>query len=141
MSGRTTRKAAATLTAAFTLASAGVLGSSTPASAATCYGGAISGTFDMGQDEAEHRFGPYTTTSRCNDINLKITSWGNANPLFVRVCFHPGSGGTTCNSWKTFYKSSDLNKWRVIAADVRDGTRYSLSMDYASNTFRGYLAH
>ncbi len=122
---------------------AGVLtvGTASNAAAATCYGGAVSKTFAMGTDEAEHRFGPYTTTSRCDDINLRITSWGNASPLVVRVCFHPSSGGTTCNSWKEFYKSSDLNQWRVIASDVRDGTSYSVSMDLASNTFKGDLAH
>ncbi|MDX3310433.1 hypothetical protein ACWGH3_01960 [Streptomyces sp. NPDC054884] len=117
------------------------VGTASNAAAATCYEGAVSKTFNMGTDEAEHRFGPYTTTSRCNDINLKITSWGNASPLLVRVCFHPASGGTTCNSWKEFYKSSDLNKWRVIASDVKNGTRYSVSLDFASNTFRGALAH
>ncbi|WP_338900048.1 hypothetical protein WBG99_34010 [Streptomyces sp. TG1A-60] len=117
------------------------VGTASTASAATCYGGAVGKTFNMGQDEAEHRFGPYTTSSRCNDINLKITSWGNANPLFVRVCFHPSSGGTTCNAWKEFTKKGDLNKWRVIATDVKDGTRYSVSMDFASNTFKGDLAH
>ncbi|WP_330287317.1 hypothetical protein [Streptomyces sp. NBC_00576] len=117
------------------------VGSASTAAAATCHGGAASKTFSMGTDQAEHRFGPYTTTSRCSDINLKITSWGNASPLVVRVCFHPSSGGTTCNSWKEFYKSSDLNQWRVIASDVRDGTKYSVSMDLASNTFKGDLAH
>ncbi|WP_200304117.1 hypothetical protein [Streptomyces adelaidensis] len=117
------------------------VGTATTASAATCKGGAVAKTFNMGQDEAEHRFGPYTTTSRCNDINLRITTWGNANPLMVRVCFHPSSGGTSCNSWKEFTRANALNEWRVIATDVRDGTSYSVSMDYASNTFKGDLAH
>ncbi|MEU4979315.1 hypothetical protein [Streptomyces sp. NPDC021969] len=116
------------------------VGTASNAQAATCYGGASHQTFNMGTDEAEHRFGPYYTTSRCNDINLKLTSWGNANPLFVRVCFYPTSGGVSCNSWKEFDKS-DLNDWRVIATDVKDGTKYRVSMDYASNTFKGYLAH
>ncbi|MEU5655355.1 hypothetical protein ABZ802_07050 [Streptomyces sp. NPDC047737] len=116
------------------------VGAASPAAAATCYGGAVSKTFSMGTDQAEHRFGPYTTTSRCSDINLKFTSWGNADPLYVRVCFHPSSGGTSCNSWKEFH-SGDLNEWRVIADDVKDGTRYSVSMDFASNTFKGLLAH
>ncbi|MEV1066746.1 hypothetical protein [Streptomyces sp. NPDC050263] len=117
------------------------IGGASPAAAATCYGGAISRTFDLKQDEAEHRFGPYTTTSRCNDINLRITQWGNANPLYVRVCFHPSSGGTSCNSWKSFTRANDLNQWRVIATDVLDSTSYSVSMDFGSNVFKGDLAH
>ncbi|MFD5750814.1 hypothetical protein [Streptomyces sp. NPDC127033] len=139
---RTTAQRLTALTGGLVIAVGGLtIGTAPTAAAATCYGGAVSKTFNMGTDQAEHRFGPYTTTSRCNDINLKITSWGNAGLLVVRVCFHPSSGGTTCNSWKEFYKSSDLNQWRVIAGDVKDGTRYSVSMDLASNTFKGDLAH
>lgn len=116
------------------------LGTASTAAAATCYGGAVNKTFNMGQDEAAHTFGRYTTTSRCKDINLRFTEWGNANPLFVRVCFHPSSGGTTCNSWKEF-TSKHVDDWRVIAEDVKDGTKYSIQMDFGSNTFKADLAH
>ncbi|WLW52765.1 hypothetical protein [Streptomyces sp. YU58] len=137
---KTTTKRLAAVTGGLVLAAGALtVGTASNAAAATCYGGATSETFAMGSDEAEHRFGPYTTTSRCNDINLRITSWGNANPLMVRVCFYPTSGGSSCNSWKQFTKS-DLNEWRVIATDVKDGTKYRVSMDYASNTFKGDLA-
>ncbi|MFE9723239.1 hypothetical protein ACFYQ5_06475 [Streptomyces sp. NPDC005794] len=139
---RKTTKRLAAVAAGLVMAAGGLtVGTASTAAAATCYDGAVSKTFNMGTDQSEHRFGPYTTTSRCSDINLKFTSWGNAGMLAVRVCFHPASGGTTCNSWKEFYKSSDLNRWRVIATDVKDGTKYSVSMDYASNTFKGALAH
>ncbi|MCD7443914.1 hypothetical protein K4B79_37615 [Streptomyces lincolnensis] len=137
---KTTTKRLAAVTGGLVLAAGALtVGTASNAAAATCKGSATSETFAMGSDEAEHRFGPYTTTSRCNDINLRITSWGNANPLMVRVCFYPTSGGSSCNSWKQFTKS-DLNDWRVIATDVKDGTKYRVSMDYASNTFKGDLA-
>ncbi|MEV0217884.1 hypothetical protein [Streptomyces sp. NPDC050704] len=138
---RTTAKRLTAVAGGLVLAAGALtVGTASTAAAATCKGGAVSKTFNMGSDQSEHRFGPYTTTSRCNDINLRFTTWGNAGMLAVRVCFHPSSGGTTCNSWKEFYKS-DLDEWRVIASDVRDGTRYSVSMDYATNTFKADLAH
>ncbi|MET7703144.1 hypothetical protein [Streptomyces sp. NPDC005485] len=138
---RTTAKRLAAVAGGLVMAAGAlVFGTASTAQAATCKGGASYETFSMGTDQAEHSFGPYYTTSRCSDINLKLTSWGNANPLTVRVCFYPTSGGTTCNSWKEFYKSSDLNTWRVIATDVKDGTKFRISMDLASNTFKGYLA-
>ncbi|MGW1295302.1 hypothetical protein [Streptomyces sp. NPDC002533] len=117
------------------------VGTASNAAAATCYGGATKETFKMGTDEAGHSFGPYTTSSRCKDINLRMTTWGSANTLKVRVCFHPSSGGTTCNSWKDFTKGNALDKWREIAIDVKTGTKYSISMDFASHTFKGDLAH
>ncbi|WP_415949702.1 hypothetical protein [Streptomyces sp. KLOTTS4A1] len=138
---KTTVKRVAAATGGLVLAAGALtVGTATTAQAATCYGGASYKSFALGSDEAEHRFGPYYTSSRCNDINLKITSWGNASPLYVRVCFYPTSGGSYCNSWKKFYKSSSLNNWRVIATDVRDGTKFRVSMDFGSNTFKGYLA-
>ncbi|MFB4421749.1 hypothetical protein C5F59_011740 [Streptomyces sp. QL37] len=138
---RTTKRAAAVAGGLVMAAGGLTVGTASNAAAATCHGGAVGKTWNMGTDQSEHRFGPYTTTSRCNDINVRFTSWGNAGMLAVRVCFHPSSGGTTCNSWKEFHESSDLDRWRVIATDVKDGTKYSVSMDYASNTFKADLAH
>ncbi|MEU2675159.1 hypothetical protein ABZ622_41500 [Streptomyces sp. NPDC007164] len=109
--------------------------------AVTCYGSATSETFNMGTDEAEHSFGPYYTASPkvCGDINLKITKWGSANPLRVRICFYPAGGGKECTKYKSFVKS-DVGKWRVLATDVIPGTKYRISMDYASHVFKGKLA-
>lgn len=137
---RATKRAAAVAGGLVMAAGGLTVGTASNAAAATCYGGAVSKTWNMGTDQSEHRFGRYTTTSRCNDINVRFTDWGNAGLLTVRVCFHPSSGGTTCNSWKEF-TTGDLGKWRVIATDVKDGTEYSVSMDYASNTFKADLAH
>ncbi|MFG3532345.1 hypothetical protein ACGF8B_37295 [Streptomyces sp. NPDC047917] len=109
--------------------------------AVTCYGSATSETFNMGTDEAEHSFGPYYTASPkiCGDINLKLTQWGSANPLHVRICFYPTGGGTQCTKYMSFTKS-DVGKWRVLATDVIPGTKYRISMDFASHVFKGELA-
>ena len=109
--------------------------------AATCYGSATNETFDMGTDEAEHRFGPYYTSSPrvCGDINLKLTKWGSANPLDVGVCFYPTGGGVDCTKMKSFTKS-DVGTWRVLATDVLPGTKYRIRMDFASHVFQGQLA-
>ncbi|MEV5203405.1 hypothetical protein [Streptomyces sp. NPDC053720] len=65
--------------------------------------------------------------------------WGNANPLRVRICFYPTGGGKECTKYKSFVKS-DVGKWRVLATDVIPGTKYRISMDYASHVFKGKLA-
>ncbi|MDQ0685808.1 hypothetical protein QF032_004800 [Streptomyces achromogenes] len=125
MSGHTVRKAAATLTAAFTLASAGVLAGGTPASAATCYDGA---TYFSGESRYHPSSGTYTTTSRCNDINVKIANLLITPYRNVKVCFYPSSSPSYCQSNYTRVDSD----WTVVATDVRDGTRYRLLFENSS---------
>ncbi|AVV40903.1 hypothetical protein PYK79_26100 [Streptomyces sp. ID05-04B] len=125
MSGHTMRKAAATLTAAFTLASVGVLAGGTPASAATCYDGA---TYFSGESYYHPSSGTYTTTSRCNDINVKITNLLITPYRKVKVCFYPSSAPSYCQSNYTTVDSD----WTVVASDVRDGTRYRLKFETLS---------
>lgn len=108
--------------------------------AVSCLGGAKNWSIDTGTDEAPHTFGNYYTTSRCNDINLKVTTWGNGSPGF-RVCFKPTSGKDYCNSGTIYKKSTDNNVWRTIATDVKDGTRFSVQIDLVSHTFKGQLAY
>ncbi|MBU7597531.1 hypothetical protein JGS22_007815 [Streptomyces sp. P38-E01] len=110
--------------------------------AATCYGSATDVTFAMGSDEAAHTFGPYWTANprKCGDINLRITTWGNASTLRSRICFKPTSGNDFCVPWKGLKKADTLNKWRVLATDVIPGTKYTIQLDFASGTFRGKLA-
>lgn len=57
-----------------------------------------------------------TTTSRCNDINLKLDGTRS-----VRTCFKSGSGWS-CNAWRTLSAGS----WGVAATDVLDGTQFFL---------------
>lgn len=63
--------------------------------------------------------GRLTTGGSCNDINVKMSS-GNR---YVKVCFHPSSGGVQCQSSYTLAKKGE---WRTIATNVRDNTKYRL---------------
>ncbi|MFI5493393.1 hypothetical protein [Actinoplanes sp. NPDC051859] len=104
---------------------------SSQAQAATCYGGAASWNSSASHDNvmlpnAISAPARWTTTSRCGDINFFVdegTGTFNAN---VRVCFDR----TGCqSSWKQF-RAGDAEKWRVIATDVLDGTKFRIEIDY-----------
>ncbi|MCT2586191.1 hypothetical protein [Actinophytocola gossypii] len=89
--------------------------------AASCYGGAESWSARVSWATAGDRIGiaPRRTTSRCDDVNLRITTWGRSY-VYARVCFYPTSGNDYCNSWKRYEKTS---AWLTPATDVLDGTR------------------
>ncbi|WPO73727.1 MULTISPECIES: hypothetical protein [unclassified Streptomyces] len=57
-----------------------------------------------------------TTTTRCKDINVKLSSAARD----VRTCFKKGSGWE-CNSWRRIGGS-----WKLAAEDVLDGTKFFL---------------
>ncbi|MFB7286744.1 hypothetical protein [Actinacidiphila glaucinigra] len=61
--------------------------------------------------------GSATATSNCNDINVKPTLGD-----YVRTCFLPSSGGTSCNAWRWI----DGGTWGLAATDVKDGTKFYL---------------
>ncbi|MEW2165242.1 hypothetical protein AB0912_19955 [Streptomyces sp. NPDC007084] len=123
--------------AAALLALLGVLGPATaPASAAparaaatSCYGGAITVSTD---DALE--FGPYTASSRCKDINIRIVG-GDAGS--VNACVKFVRYGT-CNYWTNVGRS-----WKTIATDVLDGSRFTvpLGVDLEGNTARVQIAY
>ncbi|KND41723.1 hypothetical protein [Streptomyces stelliscabiei] len=83
-----------------------------PASAAaatSCYGGAVTVRYGNALE-----FGPYRTTSRCQDINLRVTG-GTADHVNACVKFaHSG----TCNRVTRVGRG-----WTTIATDVLDGSR------------------
>ncbi|MEU6816940.1 hypothetical protein [Streptomyces sp. NPDC046860] len=99
-----------------------------PVAAATCYGGAV--TVNYG-DAAE--FGPYTTTSRCADINLRMTG-GDAE--FVWACVKFVRVGA-CNYWTKVGRS-----WKTIATDVKDGSAFTvpLGVDLEGSSARVQIA-
>lgn len=83
-----------------------------PAAAATsCYGGAVDASWP-------HYYtpdlGPYTTSSRCRDINFRSVTNSTVTVcvVFVRHTYE-------CN-----YETTVGTSWRTIATDVRDGTRF-----------------
>lgn len=99
-----------------------------PAAATSCYGGAV--TVNYG-DALE--FGPYTTTSRCTDINLRMVG-GDAE--FVWACVKFTRVGE-CNYWTKVGRS-----WKTIATDVLDGSKFTvpLGVDLEGSSARVQIA-
>ncbi|BDH03952.1 hypothetical protein [Streptomyces seoulensis] len=99
-----------------------------PATATSCYGGAV--TVNYG-DALE--FGPYTTTSRCTDINLRMVG-GDAE--FVWACVKFTRVGD-CNHWTKVGRS-----WKTIATDVLDGSKFTvpLGVDLEGSSARVQIA-
>ncbi|MFF9374741.1 hypothetical protein ACF1BB_09405 [Streptomyces griseoluteus] len=121
--------AAAALLAALAV-SVPATASAAPASSAdtSCYGGAV--TVNYG-DAVE--FGPYTTTSRCADINLRMVG-GDAE--FVWACVKFTRVGE-CNYWTKVGRS-----WKTIATDVKDGSKFTvpLGVDLEGSSARVQIA-
>ncbi|MGW1208795.1 GH25 family lysozyme [Streptomyces sp. NPDC002499] len=80
--------------------------------ATSCYGGAVTVRYGNVLD-----FGPYVTTSRCIDINMRVIS-GTAD--YLNVCVKFAKTGT-CNHWTKVGRS-----WTTIATDVLDGTKFTV---------------
>ncbi|MEU6200244.1 hypothetical protein [Streptomyces sp. NPDC047061] len=95
-------------------ASAATAAATTTATAAatSCYGGAVTVHYGEVLD-----FGPYLTTSRCNDINMRVVG-GDAE--YVVACVKFAKTGV-CNRWTKVGWS-----WTTIATDVLDGTRFTV---------------
>jgi hypothetical protein len=85
-----------------------------PASATTCYGGAVTKQYGDGA-----YFGPYTASSRCTDINLRLIA-GTSD--YVNACVVFIDHTSQCNRWTKVPKGP----WRTIATDVLDGTHFEV---------------
>ncbi|MEU9381144.1 hypothetical protein AB0D38_09155 [Streptomyces sp. NPDC048279] len=111
---RPTRFARASLVALFV--TVGFTAPAHTASAATaatsCYGGAVTVRYGDVLD-----FGPYWTTSRCTDINMRVTG-GTAE--YVNACVKFAKTGV-CNRWTKVGRG-----WTTIATDVLDGTKFTV---------------
>ncbi|TQJ92144.1 hypothetical protein [Streptomyces sp. SLBN-31] len=87
--------------------------SAAPATAATtCYGGAVTVRYG---DAVE--FGPYWTTSRCTDINMRVIG-GTAD--YVNACVKFAKYGT-CNHWTRVGRG-----WTTIATDVLNDSKFTV---------------
>jgi hypothetical protein len=82
-----------------------------PGVAVTCYGGSVPITLPPSGYSAV-----YTTSSRCQDINLRIDAGGGQ---WVAVCW---ARTNTCQSSWTWVPE-DVG-YRVVATDVLDGTTF-----------------
>lgn len=124
----------AATTGAVLLAATGLtVGVGQTASAATCYGGA-----EPFKRPPQAKYSPttgwYKTTSRCNDINIKIARIpDNLLARQVRVCFENGG----CQS---VYKRAKVNEWTVIATDVKDGTTFRFQFETADGVVGHWAA-
>ncbi|MEV0904197.1 hypothetical protein [Streptomyces hokutonensis] len=90
-----------------------------PASAATataaatsCYGGAATVHYGDVLD-----FGPYWTTSRCSDINMRVVG-GDAE--YVVACVKFAKTGVCNRSTRVGWT------WTTVATDVLDGTKFTV---------------
>jgi hypothetical protein len=108
--------------------------------ATSCYGGAKSFSVFIPTDDnrvlpgaSDPNWHYYTTTSRCNDINLKFTSGGriSACVIFIR---HTSS----CNYWTDFYPGDN---WKTVATTVLDGTDFVILLDFGSGSYTGLVAY
>jgi hypothetical protein len=129
------RRTIATLAAAIALVSGAMLAGAPTASAATCYGGeeffvSNPGLYPSGS-------GRLTTSSRCNDINVRFTNNIFTPSRRVRVCFYPTSGGSFCQSNYTTISGSG---WKVVATDVLDNTKFRLQFPESNGLSQGYWA-
>jgi hypothetical protein len=107
----------AALALAAGLGAAALIAPTSEASAAvSCYGGAKPWS---SKDYKEH-VGTFTTSSRCNDINV-YTGWEAVSACVVFI-----DRTRECN------RITELKEdgWTVVATDVRDGTRFQLHVFY-----------
>jgi hypothetical protein len=84
--------------------------------AVSCYGGAVTVEWWNSYILYYPSSGGVRTTSRCRDINMRMTrgTTGRACVVFV-------DHTNECNRWTVIGRS-----WRTIATDVRDGTRFQV---------------
>ncbi|TDC79999.1 hypothetical protein E1193_18150 [Micromonospora sp. KC606] len=111
--------AALSLLALGSPAQAAAPGSNLFASAATCYGGAVRSYFDQGRSGGDA--GPYRTTTRCRDINVR-----NASQYGVNACVIFIDRTGACN-YRTYLPSG--SNFITVATDVRDGVRFKVRFE------------
>jgi hypothetical protein len=91
----------------------------TAAPATSCYGGAISLTYHYSSAAVE--YGPYTTSSRCKDINMRLTA---DNGEYLDACIVFVDHTTLCNNDNAYLTMGP--PWLTVATDVKDGTHFKL---------------
>ncbi|WP_174887139.1 hypothetical protein [Streptomyces abyssomicinicus] len=92
----------------------------TPAAAATCYGGAKQFVSTGNIYIAPTGTTPPKTTSNCADINIKPTGYGPMGR--VKVCFYYSDN--TLNYCQASWTSGYAGQWNEVATDVKDGVKF-----------------
>ncbi|MFI6658909.1 hypothetical protein ACIBL8_25630 [Streptomyces sp. NPDC050523] len=116
------RTFAAALFTAAALLGAGVAPASAHSSAAavSCYGGAKPLTYHYNPAAVE--YGTYTTTSRCNDINIRLIT--DEPGVYLDACVVFVDHTTKCNNGDAY--TTHGTEWGTVATDVKDGTHFVL---------------
>ncbi|ELP68534.1 hypothetical protein ACKI1I_04055 [Streptomyces turgidiscabies] len=117
-----TRMLASALVTVAALLGAGAAPAAAQASAAatTCYGGAKNLNYRY-KGDGPREYGPFTTSSRCGDINMRLTT---DDQSFLYACVVFVDHTTKCNHDNTY--SLHGTPWATVATDVKDGTRFVL---------------
>lgn len=89
--------------------------------AKTCFGGAITVPYD-GAGLYPDGSGRYTTTSRCNDINMKVAQ-GSVSACVIFI-----DHTQDCNRWTPVGTG-----WVTIATSVKDGTHFRVGVQGADS--------
>jgi hypothetical protein len=93
---------------------------------------------DDAPDSSVGRVPVYVKSTRCNDVNLRVTG-GGVPGLAARVYFLPYEDGYECNPW-TQIPVGDTN-WRVIASNVIPGTRFEVEFTNTGDYLTGFIAY
>jgi hypothetical protein len=83
----------------------------------------------------------WVTSTRCQDVNLRITMRGPGafHTIRARVCFHPWSRAAYCQaSWTSI--SAYNNGWVEVAKYVNDNTRFRVEFDNPGDYIVGVVA-
>jgi hypothetical protein len=88
--------------------------------ATSCYGGAISLTYHYSASAVE--YGTYTTTSRCKDINMRLTT--DVPGVYLDACVVFVDHTSLCNNDNAYQTMGP--PWLTVATDVKDGTHFKL---------------
>lgn len=116
------RTFASALFTAAALLGVGVAPASAQSSAAavSCYGGAKTLTYHY--QAAAKEYGTYTTSSRCNDINMRLVT--DVPGVYLDACVVFVDHTTKCNNDDAY--TTHGPEWGTVATDVKDGTHFVL---------------
>ncbi|MFE9646902.1 hypothetical protein ACFYO0_22835 [Streptomyces sp. NPDC006365] len=114
---------------------AGTAGAATQGAAVaqSCYGDAWSYSKPANTFFQPSSGALYFTTDNCADINIKTDTSRK-----VKVCFYASGGGL--NYCQREYKTTTAGAWKVIAGDVKDGTKFKFQFA-SSAASTGMRAH
>ena len=118
---RTKVFASALFTAAALLGAGVAPASAQPSAAAvSCYGGARTLTYHY--QAAAKEYGTYTTSSRCNDINIRLIT--DEPGVYLDACVVFVDHTSKCNNDDAY--TTHGTEWGTVATDVKDGTHFVL---------------